>query len=139
MRTRRPTRMAVLSPTGVYALGRVPDSLYSLRAARRAVLAELTPMPSIGDVMPHQITTGQVYVACDPREIDPREFPYKPRQLAVVTVLEHSDRVEVETLHYDGTRSRRRWMQSKYLHASATTRSGAKRTRGYVLKTEAAR
>lgn len=82
------------------------------------------------------ITPGQVYVACDPRELGPDD---KPRRIKVSYCNPGATRVEVMTLTAAGIPTRRRWMSAKYLHISVTTRTGAARKRGYVLETEAAR
>ncbi|WP_181811064.1 hypothetical protein [Streptomyces ipomoeae] len=74
--------------------------------------------------MADQIQSGQVYVACDPREEGRRI-----RITAYTPGHTHADIVDADS----GRRPRP--IQVRSLHQSATVRGGASRRTGYVLET----
>lgn len=110
------TRLARLSPAGIAALG-----------------APASSIPSKG--APKVITTGQVYVACNPLDVD---VEGNPRRIRIVDTPP-GGRVVVETLDSDGCGTRRRSMYFDKLFDSAATKAGKPRVTGYALESEAAR
>lgn len=82
------------------------------------------------------IEPGQIYAACDPRDID-RDG--NRRRIVIVKHEPGLSRAQIETIHTDGSRLRRRGMLVTYLHDSAITRTGQPRLRGYALVEEEAR
>lgn len=81
------------------------------------------------------IRAGQIYTACDPRDLGADDHP---RRIRVVQYTPFRQHVTVETVTADGTGSRTRRMAITGLHTSATTMFGEPRRRGYVLTEDGA-
>lgn len=80
------------------------------------------------------IIEGQVYESVSDRVPAPGRPDGIPRRIRIAREpIRWHGKVFVETVQSDGRRVRGRWMETSDLHASAMTRYGEPRRRGYVL------